>query len=101
MDANMVLAWHKYGGGKELLVKLYNDIGGNVESFLSGPMPTQAFGWFKKQVTKTEALNGLKFRNKGIAIDLTTAMGVAGTACSCGEIVLAINKGTISRVSRG
>src|SRR5687767_14678297 len=23
MDANMVLAWHKYGGGKELLDKLY------------------------------------------------------------------------------
>ena len=24
MDANMLLAWHKYGGGKELLEKLYN-----------------------------------------------------------------------------
>ena len=23
MDANMLLAWHKYGGGKELLEKLY------------------------------------------------------------------------------
>src|ERR1700730_13499867 len=23
MDANMLLAWHKYGGGKELLAKLY------------------------------------------------------------------------------
>src|SRR3546814_11622940 len=53
------------GGGKELLVKLYNDIGGNVESFLSGPMPTQAFGWFKKPVTKTADLKGLKFRTNG------------------------------------
>lgn len=43
----MLLAWHKYGGGKELLVKLYDSIGGNVVSFLSGPMPTQALGWFK------------------------------------------------------
>src|SRR5690606_5466172 len=30
MDANMVLAWHKYGGGKELLEKLYTQIGANV-----------------------------------------------------------------------
>ena len=30
MDANMLLAWHKYGGGKELLDKLYASIGGNV-----------------------------------------------------------------------
>src|SRR6185437_7837775 len=26
MDANMLLAWHKYGGGKELLEKLYASI---------------------------------------------------------------------------
>src|SRR3546814_17953149 len=52
MDANMVLAWHKYGGGKELLVKLYNDIGGTVEYFLSGPLPTPAFGRLKTPVTK-------------------------------------------------
>jgi hypothetical protein len=33
MDGNMLLSWHKYGGGKELLVKLYNSIGANVVSF--------------------------------------------------------------------
>ena len=27
MDANMLLSWHKYGGGKELLEKLYASIG--------------------------------------------------------------------------
>src|SRR5690606_40137105 len=52
MDANMILAWHKYGGGKELLERLYDSIGGNVVSFLSGPMPTQALGWFKNPITK-------------------------------------------------
>ena len=52
MDGNMLLAWHKYGGGKELLAKLYGSIGGNVESFLYGPMPTQPLGWFKKPITK-------------------------------------------------
>src|SRR5687767_16039958 len=29
MDANMLLAWHKYGGGKELLAKIYESIGAN------------------------------------------------------------------------
>ena len=38
MDANMILSWHKYGGGAELLAKLYASIGGNVQSFLYGPM---------------------------------------------------------------
>src|SRR3954466_12541792 len=39
MDANMLLAWHKYGGGQELLAKLYNSIGiTTVVSFLYGPM---------------------------------------------------------------
>src|SRR5947207_10975869 len=54
MDANMLLAWHKYGGGKALLEKIYAQIGANVVSFPYGPMPTQPLGWFKKPVTKAE-----------------------------------------------
>ena len=46
----MLLAWHKYGGGKELLAKLYASIGANVVSFPYGPMPTQPLGWFKKPI---------------------------------------------------
>ena len=41
MDANMLLSWHRYGGGKELLAKLYESVGANVVSFPYGPMPTQ------------------------------------------------------------
>src|ERR1700752_2396723 len=33
MDANMLLSWHKYGGGKQLLNKLFASIGANVVSF--------------------------------------------------------------------
>ncbi|MGH7341079.1 MAG: hypothetical protein ACREKH_11360, partial [Candidatus Rokuibacteriota bacterium] len=44
MDANMLLAWHKYGGGKQLLDKLYKSINANVVSFPYGPMPTQPLG---------------------------------------------------------
>lgn len=95
MDANMVLAWHKYGGGRELLDKLYEEIGANVVTFLSGPMPTQAFGWFKQPITKTEDLKGLKFRTNGLAIDLFTAMGAAVNALPGGEIVPALDRGLL------
>jgi TRAP-type mannitol/chloroaromatic compound transport system substrate-binding protein len=95
MDANMVLAWHKYGGGKELLDKLYTSIGANIVSFLSGPMPTQPLGWFKKPITKPEDLKGLKFRTNGLAIDLFTAMGAAVNALPGGEIVPAMDRGLL------
>ena len=95
MDANMVLAWHKYGGGKELLAKLYNSIGANVESFIYGQMPTQPLGWFKKPITKAEDFKGLKFRTNGLAIDMFTAMGAAVNALPGGEIVPAMDRGLL------
>ena len=91
----MLLAWHKYGGGKELLDKLYASIGGNVVSFLYGPMATQPLGWFKKPITKAEDFKGLKFRTNGLAIDLFTAMGAAVNALPGGEIVPAMDRGLL------
>ena len=95
MDANMLLAWHKYGGGKELLEKLYASIGANVVSFPYGPMPTQPLGWFKKPVTKAEDLQGVKFRTVGISIDVFTGLGAAVNALSGGEIVSAMDRGLL------
>jgi len=95
MDANMLLAWHKYGGGKELLAKIYESIGADVVSFLYGPMPSQPLGWFKKPVSKPEDLKGLKFRTVGISIDVFTAMGAAVNALPGGEIVPAMDRGLI------
>src|ERR671911_1350452 len=95
MDANQLLSWHKYGGGRQLLQKLYASIGANVVSFPYGPMPTQPLGWFKKPVTKVEDLKGLKFRTVGISIDLFTSMGVAVNALPGGEIVPAMDRGLL------
>src|SRR3954451_22232503 len=95
MDANMLLSWHKYGGGKELLAKLYDSVGANVVSFPYGPMPTQPLGWFKKPMTKVEDFKGLKYRTVGISIDVFTAMGAAVNALPGGEIVPAIDRGLL------
>jgi TRAP-type mannitol/chloroaromatic compound transport system substrate-binding protein len=95
MDANMLLAWHKYGGGKELLARLYASIGANVVSFPYGPMPTQPLGWFKKPITKAEDFQGIKYRTVGISIDLFTGMGAAVNALPGGEIVSAMDRGLL------
>jgi TRAP-type mannitol/chloroaromatic compound transport system substrate-binding protein len=95
MDANMLLAWHKYGGGKELLTKLYDSIGANVVSFPYGPMYTQPLGWFKKPVTGPDDFKGLKFRTVGISIDVFTGMGAAVNALPGGEIVSAMDRGLL------
>jgi len=95
MDANMLLSWHKYGGGKELLAKLYASIGANVVSFPYGPMPTQPLGWFKKPITKADDLKGLKYRTVGISIDVFTGMGAAVNALPGGEIVAAMDRGLL------
>jgi TRAP-type mannitol/chloroaromatic compound transport system substrate-binding protein len=95
MDANMLLAWHKYGGGKELLEKLYASIGANVVSFPYGPMPTQPLGWFKRPIAKVDDLKGLKFRTVGISIDVFTGLGAAVNALPGGEIVAAMDRGLL------
>src|SRR4029453_11075757 len=95
MDANMMLSWHKYGGGKELLAKIYASIGANVVSFPYGPMYTQPLGWFKKPITKPEDLKGLKYRTVGISIDLFQGMGAAVNALPGAEIVPAIDRGLL------
>jgi TRAP-type mannitol/chloroaromatic compound transport system substrate-binding protein len=95
MDANMLLSWHKYGGGKELLSKLYASVGANVVSFPYAPLYTQPLGWFKKPITSVNDFQGLKYRTVGISIDLFTAMGAAVNALPGGEIVSAMDRGLI------
>src|SRR3954464_11017720 len=95
MDSNMLLSWHRYGGGKELLQKLYASINANVVSFPYGPMATQPLGWFKKPITKAADLKGLKYRTVGISIDMFTNMGVSVNALPGGEIVPAMDRGLL------
>lgn len=95
MDANMLLSWHKYGGGKELLEELYKTVGANVKSYVYGPMPSQPLGWFKKPITKVEDMKGLKYRTVGISIDMFTAMGVSVNALPGGEIIPAMDRGLL------
>jgi TRAP-type mannitol/chloroaromatic compound transport system substrate-binding protein len=95
MDPNMVLSWHYYGGGKEMLAEIYKSLSIDVVSFLYGPMPTQPLGWFKKPIAKVEDLKGLKYRTVGLAVDVFTELGAAVNPLPGGEIVPALDRGLI------
>ena len=95
MDANMVLAWHYYGGGKQLLDEIYKNLNLDVVSFLYGPMPTQPLGWYKKPVTKVDDFKGLKFRTVGLSIDIFQGIGAAVNALPGAEIVPAMDRGLL------
>ena len=95
MDANQVLAWHNYGGGKALLEEIYKSLNMDVVSYLYGPMTVQPLGWFKKPITKVEDMKGLKFRTVGLAVDIFTEMGTSVNPLPGGEIVPALDRGLI------
>ncbi|MBI3706651.1 MAG: TRAP transporter substrate-binding protein, partial [Proteobacteria bacterium] len=95
-EANQLLSWYYYGGGEALYNELlYNIVKANVVSYLTGPMPTQPFGWFKKRIEKAEDVRNMKYRTVGLAADLMKEFGAAVTILPGGEIVPAIDRGLI------
>jgi len=95
MDSNMLLAWHKYGGGKEILADIYKNLNMDVISFPYGPMATEPLGWYKKPVQSVNDFKGLKFRTVGLGIEMFGAMGAAVNALAGADIVPAMDRGLI------
>jgi TRAP-type mannitol/chloroaromatic compound transport system substrate-binding protein len=95
-NAPQIMAWIHFGGGKELLVELQQDILKlNILSFFAMPMPTQPLGWFKFHVKSADQLQGIKYRTVGLATDIMQGMGLKVTQLPGGEIVPALEKGVI------
>ena len=96
MDANMLLGWMEYGGGRALYDELQHQVMKlDVEGFLYGPMPTQPLGWFKKQISGPADFKGLKYRTVGLSVDVFKEMGSAVVALPGAEIVPALDRGLI------
>jgi TRAP-type mannitol/chloroaromatic compound transport system substrate-binding protein len=95
-NANQLLGWINYGGGQQLYNELVQQVLKlNVVGFLSGPMPSQPMGWFKKEINAAGDLKNLKYRTVGLAADLSRELGIAVTILPGGEIVPAIDRGLI------
>ena len=94
-DAHQFLAWMKYGGGNELYNELLANLNLPLVGFLSGPMPTQALGWFKEPIRSADQLKGLKYRTVGLAADVMREFGAAVTIMGGGDIVPAMDRGLL------
>ena len=95
-DAHSFLAWMNYGGGYDLYNELVQQqLKLNLVGFLTGPMPCQPLGWFKKELKTADDFKGLKYRTVGLAADLMREMGAAVTILAGGEIVPALERGVI------
>lgn len=95
-DADELLGWVRYGGGQELYDDLVqNTLKLNVVGMLTGPMPSQPLGWFKKEITSADDMRGMKYRTVGLGADLFKEFGAAVTIVPGGEIVPAIDRGLL------
>ena len=95
-NASQIMAWIHFGGGKELLTELQQDILKlDILSFFAMPMPTQPLGWFKEHIKSVDQLKGLKYRTVGLATDIMQGMGLKVTQLPGGEIMPALEKGVI------
>ena len=95
-EANDLLAWFYYGGGDKLYEELSQGILKlNVVGWLTGPMPTQPLGWFKKPVQTVAEMQKLKYRTVGLAADLMKELGVQVTIMGGPDIVPSMDRGVI------
>ncbi|TNF64546.1 MAG: TRAP transporter substrate-binding protein [Rhodobacteraceae bacterium] len=90
-----VLGWVYYGGGQELFDELMGSLGLDIVSFFNSPMPAQPLGWFNKQITGADQMNGLKYRTVGLAADVLLEMGMSVVQLPGGEIQPAMKSGLI------
>ncbi|MDQ0350083.1 TRAP transporter substrate-binding protein [Ancylobacter vacuolatus] len=95
-DADELLGWVRFGGGQQLYDDLVqNTLKLNVVGMLTGPMPSQPLGWFKKEITSADDMKGMKYRTVGLGADLFKEFGAAVTIVPGGEIVPAIDRGLL------
>jgi TRAP-type mannitol/chloroaromatic compound transport system substrate-binding protein len=95
MDANLLLAWHRYGGGRQLLARLYAAIGADVVSYPYGPMPTQPLGWFQKPIGRPQDFRRLRFRAPGMAGEIYAGLGAVVSALPPAEAAEALRRGML------
>ena len=93
MTAPEQYAWFYYGGGLELMQKVYAKH--NVLSFPGGSTGVQMGGWFREEIKTLDDLKGLKMRIPGFAGEIMAKLGVQVTNIAPGELFTALERNTI------
>ncbi|CAC9614766.1 TRAP transporter solute receptor, unknown substrate 6 [uncultured Gammaproteobacteria bacterium] len=86
-------AWFEYGGGQELMDKVYVKHG--LKSIIGGSTGNQMGGWFQKEINSVADLQGLKMRIPGFAGEIMAEVGAKPTNIPPGELYTALDRGTI------
>ena len=96
IDNIAFLSWFQYGGGKELYDQLWDEMGVNVKGFMLQPVGPEALGWFKEPIESMADFRKYRFRTPpGIPGQTYKDIGVASVAMGGGDILPALEKGTI------
>jgi TRAP-type mannitol/chloroaromatic compound transport system substrate-binding protein len=86
-------AWFYYGGGNEICDEFFAAQG--IVAFPAGNTGAQMGGWFRKEITKPEDFQGLKFRMGGFGGAILQKLGVIPQSQPAAQIYEALEKGTI------
>ena len=86
-------AWFYYGGGLELMQKVYSKH--KVLSFPGGSTGVQMGGWFRNEINSLDDLKGLKMRIPGFAGEVMAKLGVVVTNIAPGELYTSLDSKTI------
>ncbi|TYK66697.1 TRAP transporter substrate-binding protein [Colwellia echini] len=89
-------AWFYYGGGMELMKKVYDQYG--IMSFPGGNTGNQMGGWFQKEINSVEDFKGLKIRIPGFAGEVLAKLGAKPINIPSGELYTALERNTIDAV---
>jgi len=96
IDNIAFMSWFLYGGGKELYDQLWKEMGVNVKGFMLQPVGPEALGWFKEPINSMDDFRKYRFRAPpGIPGQIYNDIGVAAVAMGGGDILPALEKGTI------
>ncbi len=89
-------AWYYYGGGLELLNKVYGRH--NIVAFPAGNTHIQMGGWFRNEIRSLNDLQGLKMRIPGHAGEVVEKAGMKPVSIPPGELYTALERRTIDAV---
>ena len=96
LDNIAFLSWFQYGGGQELYDRLWDEMGVNVKGFMLQPVGPEALGWFPEPIASMDDFRKLRFRAPpGMVGKAYSDIGVAAVAMGGGDILPALEKGTI------
>ena len=96
IDNIAFLSWFQYGGGKALYNQLWKEMKRDVHGLMLQPVGPEALGWFKEQINSMADFRKYRFRTPpGIPGQTYKDIGVASVAMGGGDILPALQKGTI------